>query len=176
MRLKQPKPSHAVKLSDASLSDWFRGKTVPLDDRRFHTLVALLTNSPLDAALKRLHRDAWQESARRRGSRQAADPAPRRHSVRWLPRLTEVHYANLERVAELVLSRSETGRLPPVPESGYAGLGFVEPRQALLRALADLNLPAKRFTRDFNLRALVNSRTDSHPTSAGCGRVPCMSL
>ena len=134
----------------------------------------LLTNSPPDAALKRLHRDAWQESAQAR-LRQAADPAPRRHSVRWLPRLTEMHYANLERVAELVLSHSETGRLPPVQESGCAALGFVEPRQALLRALADLNMHAKLFTRDFNLRASVNPRTDSHPTSAGCGRVPYMS-
>jgi hypothetical protein len=38
--------------------------------------------------------------------------------------------------------------------SAYGEIGAVAQRQALLRGLSALNMPAKRFTRDFNLRSL----------------------
>ncbi|MGV0780290.1 hypothetical protein [Mycolicibacterium sp. XJ775] len=147
---------HGVALSDTALSEWFHGRSVPGDDKRFITLVTLLTGAVPNADLRRLHREAWQHSIRRRGTRRAASEkqsAPRRGGS-WVPRLMEVHYVNLERIAELVLSRSDTARLPPIPAGTDPTVDFVETRQALIRALGGLDLLAKRFTADFSLRAL----------------------
>lgn len=146
-----------VGLSDTALSEWFRGVSVPADDKRFAVLIRMLTNLPPNAAQKRLHRDAWQENARRQRSRgsRAVEATPDSRTGPWLPRLTAVHYANLERVAEFLLSHTTTGELPAVPAANfYSSIGMVEQRQALLRALSDMNPRAKRFTRDFNLRSL----------------------
>ncbi|GFG86916.1 hypothetical protein [Mycolicibacter algericus] len=153
----QASKKYKVELSDSALSEWFRGRAVPHDYRHFAVLVQLLTNLPPNEQLKRLHRDAWQETRKRQHSQNAhpVETTPQSRSGPWLPRLVEVHYANLERIAELMLSRTATGDLPVLPASStYGAIGAVEKRQALLRGFSALNLPCKRFTRDFSLRSL----------------------
>lgn len=146
-----------VELSDTALSEWFRGQTVPLDYQRFSVLVQLLTRNPPDARLKQLHRDASREPKKWQRSQDSppGESTPQSHSGPWLPRLVAVHYANLERIAELILSHTATGDPPALPTASACGaIGSVAQRQALLRGLSALNLPAKRLTREFNLRSL----------------------
>lgn len=149
------KNEYGLVISDSSLSEWFSGRSAPTDDKRFGVVVMLLTGKAPNPDLRRLHRQAWEESIRRRSQPGAhTSSSPARPRGKWLPRFMEVHYANLERIAELLAIHSSTGHLPLLPAGLHPTIGHVESRQILLRALERLDLPTKRYTSDFTPRSL----------------------
>jgi hypothetical protein len=50
-----------------------------------------------------------------------------------------------------VLAHSATGQLPPTKSGAFPTIDRVERRGSFSRALTGLDLPAKRFTQDFDL-------------------------
>ena len=154
--------ARGVKFTRSSLSDWFRGRSVPNNYKAFSLLVELLTNGRASGQLVALYEEAGRESSDRRGTRlstpgtvpaRAPRPADSPKAYR-LPSLDMIHYANVPRLNVLLAAHGhpEVRRMPA--HSDRPMVEFLDAMESISVRLAKVELPLKLFTPDLNLRTL----------------------
>lgn len=153
--------SRGVKLSESSLSDWFRGRSVPSDCKSFALLVQLLTGDRPSGQLVHLYEMAGRESVDRLGTRRppylglGTAITPLSATVHRLPSLDMIHYANVDRLNVLLAARGHPARLQGIPaHCDRTMMSLMAVMESISQRLAQVELPLKRLTPDLNLRTL----------------------
>lgn len=152
-----------VKLSTSSLSQWFKGETVPSDTQQFGTLVLILSGAPPSADLKRLRQQAREVSQSRQGlaggsvataAQPGKTPAPG-----GVPRIDILHYANVPRLNTLLANHGIPSGMSNIPTHGQRNIiTLAAAVESVVTRMRDVELPVRRFTQDLNLRSLRNGQ------------------
>ncbi|MCV7301217.1 hypothetical protein H7J93_16480 [Mycobacterium barrassiae] len=148
----------SIPLSKSSVGEWLSGRAVPSPAGKLTALVKAMTDNAPDPALVRLHRAALLEKRSATGRRRTAsrpEPAPA-PPPSHIPRLDAVHYADSDRVYDLVLGRGSELAAPRLDWDSRRGPGHVKFRRMLVDELDKIALQAKRFTPELNLRQLTD--------------------
>lgn len=147
-------------LPSSSLSDWFRGKSVPSSTEKLNLLVSAITQSgDIPPSLVRLYHQAHREKSLRTKVREPApeisDSSERTPQPSRVPALYMLHYANIPRLSQLLASHGIALTLPPIPHPGERDMmSFLQVMQDITVHMAQIELPTRRFTQDLNLRSL----------------------
>ncbi|CAM3359427.1 hypothetical protein H7J08_22220 [Mycobacterium frederiksbergense] len=148
--------STSFSFSTSSAGEWLNGTSVPDPVGKLAVFVKAMTGrDQLDDALRRLHHDAARESRPTPGRR------PRRTSATaaavtpsHIPRLDAVHYVDIDRLYDLVLSHGNSIEVPDLDWTVRRGPGHVRFRRTLVEELDTVALCAKRFVHTLDLRQL----------------------
>jgi len=148
--------STSFSFSISSIGEWLSGTSVPDPAGKLAVFVKAMTGSAhLDDPLRRLHHDAAREprptpGCRPGASARTAAPVTPSH----VPRLDAVHYVDIDRLYDLVLSHGSSVEVPDLDWAVRRGPGHVRFRRTLVEELDTVALRAKRFTLTLDLRQL----------------------
>lgn len=152
-----------LKLSTSSLSQWFKGQTVPFDTQQFGTLVLILSGAPPSADLKRLRQQARDVSQSRQGltgGSGVTTAQPGKETVPGgMPRIDILHYANDPRLNTLLANHGIPSDMSNVPPHGQRNIiTLAAAVESVVTRMREVELPVRRFTQDLNLRSLMNGQ------------------
>lgn len=151
-RAKRSKPS--LTLSTSSIGDWLAGKSVPDPPGKFAVFVRAMTDKEPDQGLRNLYRRAQQEG--RGVARGRVRATPPTITPTHIPLLEALHYVDVDRLYDLVLSQGGDATVTDLSWDVRRGPGQVMFRRALVNQLDRIAFRAKRFVPDLKLRELSN--------------------
>ncbi|BBZ31202.1 hypothetical protein MMAD_54970 (plasmid) [Mycolicibacterium madagascariense] len=147
--------SRSFSFSTSSVGEWLNGTSVPNPVGKLAVFVRAMTGSDqLDDSLRRLHHDAERESRQPPGRRPGGTATAVAVTPSHIPRLDAVHYVDIDRLYDLVLSHGTRIEVPDLDWTVRRGPGHVRFRRTLVEELDTVALRAKRFVQTLDLRQL----------------------